>query len=503
MIRAESAGPGASSIDSLESALDRAIEGLLRRAQTREARALLVEARRLRSVIANWRSIPPPASVRDEMVDRVVHISNAVGTTLPEADGAVIVPEDDEVSFESVGAPQVGASPTVRRPSAPPPPNGVDPELFALDFEPNLYALDSDPTTRRRAYDRITTPKMRAVPTRERTTWRPARPEVLPPPPRPSSYPPPGVEPAPAPARTAPPSPPQRTPSITPPRLVPADEPTPAAPQEITEAKKAPSVRSPRPPAAVEPTPPQEGEPPQDNGSMPSVVDVTSVKPGAPPDAPLVSAQPVSLADPVDPLLVFVDQPFSLRADAYRALRRKLASLGGPRTIAVTSAVPGEGKTVLAVNLAFTLRETSRGGVLLVEVNHRAPAMAKLLGFRTPACFLQQLKAHVEAPGAAWVVAEPLSRLHVMALDPKIEHDPLLDPVAFAAGMEQLKRASYDFIVVDTPPVLNSVDCNVISDSVDGMIFAALTMKSKRKNMRKAVEQLDPAPIFGVVVLEA
>jgi Mrp family chromosome partitioning ATPase len=69
--------------------------------------------------------------------------------------------------------------------------------------------------------------------------------------------------------------------------------------------------------------------------------------------------------------------------------------------------------------------------------------------------------------------------------------------------MERLREAGYDHVVVDSPPVLGSVDCNVIADSVDGMIFTAVTMRSKRREMRKAVLQLDPAPILGVVVLDA
>jgi Mrp family chromosome partitioning ATPase len=89
-----------------------------------------------------------------------------------------------------------------------------------------------------------------------------------------------------------------------------------------------------------------------------------------------------------------------------------------------------------------------------------------------------------------------------MAIDTTIKHDPLLNPVAFGTGLERLKQAGYEYIIVDTPPVLGSVDCNVIADSMDGMLFAALAMKSKRREMRKAVEQLEPAPILGVVVLE-
>jgi len=171
--------------------------------------------------------------------------------------------------------------------------------------------------------------------------------------------------------------------------------------------------------------------------------------------------------------------------------------------IAITSANAGEGKTVFALNFALTLREVARGPVLVVEVNHRAPGMAKLLGIPPTPCFIGQLQSHVEDPRAPWIAAEPLAKLHVMAVDPERKHPPLLDTVAFSNGMERLKQAGYEYIIVDSPCVHSGMDCNIIADSVDGLIFTAIPMKSMRKQMRKAVEQLEPAPIFGVVCLEA
>jgi Mrp family chromosome partitioning ATPase len=216
-----------------------------------------------------------------------------------------------------------------------------------------------------------------------------------------------------------------------------------------------------------------------------------------------IAAHAVKLSDPVDPLLVVAAEPYSPRADAYRTLRRKLAGNPALRVLSITSANAGEGKTVFAANLALALREGARSRVLVVEANLRAPGLGKLLGFPTPDCFLQQIKRHAEDPRAPWVVAEPLPKLHVMAIDPQTPHEPLLDPVTFSTAMERLKQAGYEYIVVDAPPVLGGLDCNVIADSVDATILTALPMKSLRKPMRKAVEQLDPAPILGVVVLEA
>jgi hypothetical protein len=70
------------SFASLERTLDRTIESLMKGEASKESRALLIEARRLRSVVANWRSIPPPSDVYDEMLDRVLNIIEKAGKKL-------------------------------------------------------------------------------------------------------------------------------------------------------------------------------------------------------------------------------------------------------------------------------------------------------------------------------------------------------------------------------------------------------------------------------------
>jgi Mrp family chromosome partitioning ATPase len=214
-----------------------------------------------------------------------------------------------------------------------------------------------------------------------------------------------------------------------------------------------------------------------------------------------IVVQPVELTEPVDASLVVVTDPYSRGADAYRAIRRKLTT-GGARAVAVTSAKPREGKTTLAYNLALALRESARRPVLLVEADVQAPLCGSMMRFEPPECFLAQLTRNADSERTSWVVAEPFPKLHVLAIDPNTPRAPLLDPIAFAMGMEAIREGGYDHIVLDAPPVLGSADSTVISDAVDAVILSAVPLRSKRRLLREAIDHLRPAPILGVVVLE-
>jgi Mrp family chromosome partitioning ATPase len=209
--------------------------------------------------------------------------------------------------------------------------------------------------------------------------------------------------------------------------------------------------------------------------------------------------------DDPDRRLILARQPDSPRAASFRVLRHRLQERGNPRMIAVTSAAPGEGKTTCAANLALALGECGRARVLLVEANLRAPALAPLFGFMPPECFAAQMTRHKQKPVDAWSVVEVFSPfLHVLAVQPiGGSGRPLLDGPAFAIAMEMLAQAGYDYIVVDTPPVLGAADVNLIEDHVDGVLFTARARSTSARSLRAAIEQLAPAKLLGVTLLDA
>jgi Mrp family chromosome partitioning ATPase len=231
-------------------------------------------------------------------------------------------------------------------------------------------------------------------------------------------------------------------------------------------------------------------------------VEVQVGAPAAPPRTQVWVATHKPPADP-DARLILVREPDSARAASFRVMRHRLAERGDPRVIAVTSASPREGKTTCAANLALALGECNRARVLLIEANFRTPALAALFGFLPPECFSVQLQRHKESPQDAWSVVEILSpSLHVLAVKPESESRPLLDGPAFALAIDMLRHAGYDYIVIDTPPVIGVADVNLVEDAADGVLFTAWSRSTSARKLTQAVEQLSPAKLLGLALID-
>jgi Mrp family chromosome partitioning ATPase len=172
--------------------------------------------------------------------------------------------------------------------------------------------------------------------------------------------------------------------------------------------------------------------------------------------------------------------------------------------VAVSSAEPGDGKTTCAANLALALAEGGRARVLLIEANLRSPQLAPLFGVVPSACFARQLDHHRLHPEAPWSVVDlHPSSLHLAALKPGDESRPPLDGAAFALAIQMLRQAGYDYVVLDAPPVLGSGDIHAIEDAADGVLLVARAGRSSSRALRRAVDEVSPAKLLGVGLLEA
>ena len=229
---------------------------------------------------------------------------------------------------------------------------------------------------------------------------------------------------------------------------------------------------------------------------------------------------------PYDERLIFWEQRDLETAAAFRLLRQRLIERGDPRIVLCTSAEQGEGKTTLATNLALAFAELGKHRVLLIETNFRNASLGEVFGFKPPAGFALQLARHRQQPGSPWVVVQIAnSPLFIMAAEPRCcpkcaavlgeeakfcgmcgaETDTTtggsLDAVTFAAAIKQF-RESFHYVVVDAPAVLASGDVNLMQDSADAIVFATRRGRSAAGRLRRAIEQVAPAPVAAVALID-
>jgi capsular exopolysaccharide synthesis family protein len=205
----------------------------------------------------------------------------------------------------------------------------------------------------------------------------------------------------------------------------------------------------------------------------------------------------------LDPCLVTLTGRASFAAEQYQGLRmtvEQLKRLRDVRLIAVTSPNAGDGKTITAINLAGVLARGSDARVALIDADLRRPEIAKRLGIGTAEARglvdavadehigLDDVTHRVDGINLA-VVPAGVTRLpiHEILRSPRLER------------LLQTARERYDFIVVDTPPLLPVFDAAMVAKLVDGLLIVVAANHTPRKLLAEALKQLDPSKVLGIV----
>ncbi|MDX6372904.1 MAG: tyrosine-protein kinase [Nocardioidaceae bacterium] len=193
---------------------------------------------------------------------------------------------------------------------------------------------------------------------------------------------------------------------------------------------------------------------------------------------------------------------FASRTEAFRLLRTNLQFLDleqQPRSLVITSAVPGEGKTVTAANLAVALAQAGRK-VLLVDGDLRRPRVAALLDLDGAVGLTSVLVGTATLEDAIQV--HDASGLHFLASGPKPPNPTEILQSRVTHDLLKRLRDDFDMVIVDAPPLLPVADAAVIATATDGAIVVARHGKTSRDQLREAVTRLENvgARVFGVVI---
>lgn len=216
---------------------------------------------------------------------------------------------------------------------------------------------------------------------------------------------------------------------------------------------------------------------------------------------PVTVIEEVQLPNPPDARLVALRAPDSAYAHSYRLLRHRLLGQGDPRVITVTSASPGDGKTTCAANLALVLSEETLSRVLLVEANLARPGLPDLFGFDPADSFMTKLLRSEDATPPHAVASVSRIRLQLAAVHPELARGKRIDRALLAQAVGEL-RSSYDYVVFDAAAVSDGADVNSVCACSDATLVVARSGRSRKRQILSAVEQLEPAVVAGLVLID-
>ena len=208
----------------------------------------------------------------------------------------------------------------------------------------------------------------------------------------------------------------------------------------------------------------------------------------------------LALADLNKNHIVMVTDPHSVASEQCRLLalkaRQQLNKFHSP-VLAISSFVGGEGKTLTSINLSLALANTFSGRVLLIDSDLRKPCVHEYLGLKAGKGFSDLLRAPQDDIGKyVW----KLNDLYIMP-----GGSILSNPVSLLASqsvkevLERL-RGEFNFIVIDTPPLLPIVDTHILSGLVDGVILVVRARYTRRGVLERGLESFQATNLLGAVV---
>jgi capsular exopolysaccharide synthesis family protein len=200
------------------------------------------------------------------------------------------------------------------------------------------------------------------------------------------------------------------------------------------------------------------------------------------------------------PILEALRDPSSVVGEELRLLRARVTDicrLRGISCLAMTSALPGEGKSTLSVGLAGALARQPGKRVLLIEADLRRPSLTPALGLPPAAGLnewlhgkIDQVPVRVVDPGGFSLLVAgqiPLAR-------PEVLGSPRMDAVLRAA------RSRFDFIVLDAMPLVPVADATLLQDLVDGFLLVVRHRLTPIDAVRKGLAKLRQGRVLGLVM---
>lgn len=186
--------------------------------------------------------------------------------------------------------------------------------------------------------------------------------------------------------------------------------------------------------------------------------------------------------------------------ESYRTLRTRLMRIRasqGLRSVVVTSAIQGEGKTLTSINLALCCARLHEMKVLVIDGDIRTSSLTRSLDLPEGPGLSDVLSGKCTAQEA--ISATDIPNLYVLASG---ELDK--PPAELFAGERWLElirwcNGSFGLVLIDSPPCLNLADVELILAACDGALVVVRALHTKREILQKCASQIDSKKLLGIV----
>jgi len=237
-------------------------------------------------------------------------------------------------------------------------------------------------------------------------------------------------------------------------------------------------------------------------GCKQSVSELPATKPQLANQDDYASAKMLSPSLAANARLVCLTDPGSLAAEKFRVLGLKLRNLRERRKlkrIAITSSLPAEGKSLIAANLALNQSRSKVLKTLLIDGDLRRPELATRFGFSRDLAGLSEV-LRGERPLSEVIYKVDGSGLRFVPAG-VIPENPieLMQSGRLSQLLEQLE-ASFDWIIIDTPPVVPLADTPLWMKLADGVLLVTREGVCEKKLLERTLELIDCSTMLGVVI---
>jgi len=198
--------------------------------------------------------------------------------------------------------------------------------------------------------------------------------------------------------------------------------------------------------------------------------------------------------------IVLLTEPRSPGADRFRYLRMRLRELRAHiklKTLVITSALPQDGKSSVALNLAMALAERGKRRVLLIEADLHCPSLSGNLGIAQASGLAECLEKNLD-PLSAIRRLEPLQWYLLPAGQPLGNPTELLQSSSFANIVEKVSPY-FDWVLIDTPPVAPLSDALLAAKSADACLLVVRANQTPKAAVDDALSLLGPQHVAAIV----